>query len=117
MSASSALLSGVGGLRKTVQRAMRTNKKLRLPYVDLGAIYLQQKNYKEAEANLRQAVALEPEQPDAHYQLGRLYQATGKTAESAKELAKVRELHEKADSLVGKMSKAPPALDPTESKP
>ena len=100
-----------------LQSAIHANKNLRLPYVDLGAIYLQQKNYKDAEANLRQAVALEPTQPDAHYQLGRLYQVTGKPAEATKELAKVRELHEKADSLVAKMPTSPPALDPAESKP
>ncbi|MGA2103216.1 MAG: tetratricopeptide repeat protein, partial [Candidatus Sulfotelmatobacter sp.] len=89
---------------------------LRIAYVDLGAIDLQQKNYKDAEAALVKAVSLEPDQPDAHYQLGRLYQALGKTADAEKELHKVRELHEKADSLVGKMSSSPPALNPAETQ-
>ena len=40
---------------------------------------MQQKNYKDAEAALLRAVALDPALPDAHYQLGRLYQAVGKT--------------------------------------
>jgi Tfp pilus assembly protein PilF len=72
--------------------------------VDLGAIYLQQKQYKEAKAALAQAVALDPNQPDAHYQLGRLYQAQGNSAAAAAELSKVRELHAKADqALAGKM--------------
>jgi hypothetical protein len=49
-------------------------------------------------------VKLDPGQPDAHYQLGRLYQATGKKADAERELAKVRELHQKADEgLAGKM--------------
>ena len=64
-----------------------------------------------------QAVALEPNQPDAHYQLGRLYQALGKPAEAEKELQKVRELHEKADEgVASKMSASPPALNPVETK-
>ena len=77
---------------------------------------MQQKNYKDAEAALSKAVALEPEQPDAHYQLGRLYQAQGKRADAEKELRKVRELHEKADSLAGKMGSAPPPVDLKENQ-
>ncbi len=87
-----------------LQRAIKANKDLRVAYVDLGAIYLQQKNYKDAQAAISKAIALEPDQPDAHYQLGRLYQATGRSTEAEKELHKVRELREKADSLVGKIS-------------
>ena len=99
-----------------LQRAVRAKKDLRIVYVDLGAIYLQQKKYKEAESALSNAVALEPKQPDAHYQLGRLYQALGKTAEAEKELHKVHELHEKQDSLVGKMPPSPAVLNPMEPK-
>jgi len=56
-------------------------------------------------------VELDPAQPDAHYRLGRVYQAIGNAAESQKEFAKVRELHEKADEpLASKMSAAPPPL-------
>jgi hypothetical protein len=62
-------------------------------------------------------VTLDPELPDAHYQLSRLYQATGKPADAEKELHKVQELHKKAeDSLVGKISTAPPALNPSEAR-
>jgi TolA-binding protein len=62
-------------------------------------------------------VALDPSLPDAHYQLGRLYQAQGKTTDAKKELHKVQELHKKAeDSLVGKISSSPPPLDPLEDK-
>ncbi len=100
-----------------VQRAMSAQKNLRIVYVDLGAIYMQQKNYKDAQPALLHAVALDPTLPDAHYQLGRLYQAMGKTAEAEKELHKVQELHEKAeDSLVGKISSSPPALNPSEAQ-
>ena len=83
---------------------MSAQKDLRIAYVDLGAIYLQQKQYKEAKAALDRAIALDPNQADAHYQLGRLYQAQGNAAAAATELSKVRELHAKADqALAGKM--------------
>ena len=96
---------------------MSAQKNLRIVYVDLGAIYMQQKNYKEAQPALLHAVALDPDIPDAHYQLGRLYQAVGKPAEAEKELHKVQELHKKAeDSLVGKISSSPPALNPSEAR-
>jgi hypothetical protein len=46
-----------------------------------------------------------------------LYQAQGKTADAAKELHTVQELHKKAEqSLVGKMSSSPPPLNPSEQK-
>jgi tetratricopeptide (TPR) repeat protein len=62
-------------------------------------------------------VALDPALPDAHYQLGRLYQAIGKPADAEKELHKVQELHKKAeDSLAGKISSSPPALNPSEAR-
>jgi tetratricopeptide (TPR) repeat protein len=92
---------------------MQGNHDLRIVYVDLGALYMQQKNYKEAQAALFRAVALNPDLPDAHYQLGRLYQAIGNTADAEKELGKVRELHENAEeSLVGKMPASQPPSNP-----
>jgi tetratricopeptide (TPR) repeat protein len=62
-----------------------------------GSVLIQKKQYPEAIVALRRAVELDPAQPDAHYRLGRAYQAMGKAAESQKEFAKVRELHEKSD--------------------
>ena len=68
-------------------------------------------------AALLRAVALDPAQPDAHYQLGLLYQALGKPAEAEKELHKVQELHKKAeDSLLGEMPSSSNALNCTETK-
>ena len=96
---------------------MSAQKNLRIVYVDLGAIYMQQKNYKDAQTALLRAVALDPALPDAHYQLGRLYQAQGKPADAERELHKVQELHKQAeDSLVGKISSSPPALNPSQPR-
>ena len=68
--------------------------RLRGPGRDLSAA----EKLQRGEAAFLSAVALDPAQPDAHYQLGRLYQALGKTADAEKELHKVRELHEKAET-------------------
>jgi tetratricopeptide (TPR) repeat protein len=78
---------------------------------------MQQKKYKEAQAALLRAVALDPAQQDAHYQLGRLYQSLGKTDLAKNELLKVQKLHKEAeDNLVGKISASPPALNTSEEK-
>ncbi len=55
---------------------------------------------------LQRAVQLDPSQPDAHYRLGRVYQAIGNKGEAEKEFAKTRELHQKADAAV--MVRMPP---------
>jgi tetratricopeptide (TPR) repeat protein len=96
-----------------LKRADGVEKDLRIVYLDLAAIYMQQKDYKNAQTALLQAVAVDPALPDAHYQLGRLYFTLGKTADAEKEFRKVRELHDQADeSVAGKISAAPPALNP-----
>jgi tetratricopeptide (TPR) repeat protein len=96
---------------KFLRKALQSRKDIRIAHLDLGAILTQQGRFEEAIAELRRAVELDPEQPDAHYRLGRVYQASGKQAASQKEFAKVRELHEKAEEDVArKMSAAPPPL-------
>jgi Flp pilus assembly protein TadD len=65
-------------LKKSVQLA----PDLRVAYMDLGAVFTQQKNYIEAIDAFQHALKLDPEQPDAHYRLARLYQLTGKKTES-----------------------------------
>ena len=100
-----------------LQRAIKANKNYRFAYVEMGAIHLAQKNYKEAEPAILEAVKLDPSEPDAHYQLGRLYQALGRKAEAEQELKKTRELREKADqSVAGKMPKPAPDMKSIENK-
>lgn len=94
-------------------KAVSEKNDIRLAYIDMGAVLIQQKQYPEAVAALRRAVELDPAQPDAHYRLGRAYQAMGKATESQKEFAKVRELHEKSDEPLSlKISASPPPLAP-----
>ena len=94
-----------------LRKAVSEKSDIRLAYMDMGAVFMQQKQYADAVVALRRAVELDPAQPDAHYRLGRAYQAMGKTVESQKQFAKVRELHEKSDEpLAMKISSSPPPL-------
>jgi Flp pilus assembly protein TadD len=99
-----------------LQRAIQANQNLRIAYLDLGAIYIADKNYKEAETALLKAAKLDPGQPDAHYQLGRLYQLSGRKADADRELRKVRELHEKADHAVADKMPAASDVKPAKDK-
>jgi Tfp pilus assembly protein PilF len=80
---------------------------LRVAYLDLGVVLMEQKHYPEAMAALQTAIKLDPTRPDAHFRLGRLYQALGNAPEAEREFAKVRELHEKEDDVASKMGKPP----------
>ena len=64
------------------------------------------------EIMLQRAEKLDPTEPDAHFRLGRVYQAMGKKDASQGEFAKVRELHEKADDVASKMSVPAPPVPP-----
>jgi tetratricopeptide (TPR) repeat protein len=96
-----------------LQKVVKQRNDIRIAYVDLGAILTQQKRYAEALAALQQAVKLDPAQPDGHFRLGRLYQATGDMPAAQKEFATVRELHEKQNEDVSSKMPAPkPQLPP-----
>lgn len=88
-----------------LRKATILNGKLRLAFVDMGVILTEQQKYEEALAALKHAEKLDDLQPDVHYRLGRLYQAMGKTAEAQREMARVKELHEKdEEDLARKMN-------------
>jgi tetratricopeptide (TPR) repeat protein len=98
-----------------LEKAVAANKDLRIAYVNLGAALMQKKQYEEAMKALRRAITLDPLQPDAHFRLGRLYQAMGNKAAAQKEFAKVRELQQQKveEDIVHTMSAAPPPLPGT----
>jgi tetratricopeptide (TPR) repeat protein len=86
---------------------------LRVAYLDLGTVLAEQKQYTDAISAFQRAIALDPNEPDAHYRLGRVYRTMGRMAESEKEFAKVKSIHQKTeDDLVRKMSPSPPTLGP-----
>ena len=92
-----------------LRKAVQARNDIRVAYIDIGAILMQQKQYEDATTALRRAVALDPAQPDAHYRLGQLYRAIGNTAAAQAEFGKVHELHEKADEGVASKMPVSPA--------
>jgi cytochrome c-type biogenesis protein CcmH/NrfG len=95
-----------------LEKSVKARDDIRIAYLDMGAILLDLKRFAEAVTALQHAEKLDPTEPDVHFRLGRVYQAMGDKAASAKEFAMVRELHQKADDVASKMSIAPPALNP-----
>ncbi len=77
---------------KLLRTAAQLQDNVRLAYMDIGGILVDQKQYAEALSALRHAVKLDPTQPDAHFRLGHVYQLMGNSAAAEKEFAKVREL-------------------------
>lgn len=96
-----------------LNKAIQLQSDIRLAYIDLGIVLSEQNKYKDAIADFRKAVELDPGQPDAHYRLARAYQALGEKNEAEKEFARVQRLRQELDNrLTPKMSSAPPALQP-----
>ena len=94
--------------RSFLRKAVQARNDIRVAYVDMGAILIQQEQHKDALTALRRAVVLDPAQPDAHYRLGQLYRTMGNTTAAQVEFNKVHELHEKADEgVASKMSVSP----------
>lgn len=71
---------------------------MRLAHLDLGILLSSGTDKAGAERHLREAIRLDPEKTEAHYQLGRLLRATGREPEAAAEFAKVKELGNKQES-------------------
>ncbi len=90
-----------------LKKATELRNDIRVAYLDIGAILLEQKKYPDALDALLHAEKLDPAQPDAHYRLARLYRAVGNAAAAKREFAKVAELQEKTEELVPKMSPPP----------
>jgi tetratricopeptide (TPR) repeat protein len=80
-----------------LNKALQASRKLRIVYLDLSKIYMQQNKRAEEIDALKHAIAIDPTQPDAHYRLARAYQATGKEAEARAEFAKSKELRPKPE--------------------
>jgi len=97
-----------------LNQAVKLKDDIRIAYLDLGTILMQQKQNKEALAALLRAEKLGPEQPEAHYRLARLYREMGNAGASQKEFERVRALHEKTEGDVGSKMAAPtPSLPPS----
>jgi tetratricopeptide (TPR) repeat protein len=100
-----------------LQKSIQSRNDIRMAALDLGVVLAQLRRYAELAAALKQAIAMDPAQPDAHYRLGRVYQQMGRQAESQQEFARVRELRQRADEdMVRKLASRPPVPGSQESK-
>ena len=94
-----------------LNQAIQLRSDVRIAYIDLGVLAAEEKKYEDAVAAFRKAIALDPNEPDAHYRLSQAYKALGRTAEAEKEFKLVQRLHQQSDTnLTPKMSGAPPPV-------
>ena len=95
--------------RRYLQRAIEQNDAIRLAYLDMGILNAGARQNAEAEANFKRAIAMDPGDPEAHWRLGRLFQAMGDKTQADAELAKVKLLHQRKDqkdqALAGMMTR------------
>ena len=98
-----------------LEQAVAIREDLRIAQLDRGVLLTQKKAYPEALTALKRAEQLDPGNPEVHYRLARLYQATGDVPMAQKEFAKVQQLHRKseedmADQMTGaKTGNRPPS--------
>jgi tetratricopeptide (TPR) repeat protein len=76
----------------TFQNLLKSNPQHAPSYVKLGGILVRQHQYEEAQRDLEQAVSLDPNSAQAHYQLGVVLRRMGKSAESETQFAESRRL-------------------------
>jgi tetratricopeptide (TPR) repeat protein len=74
-----------------LETAIRAKPNLWLIHQQLGKAYLLQKNYPKSEAELKKALAIDLD-GTAHYQLGVLYRAEGKSDAAAVEFEAARKI-------------------------
>lgn len=92
-----------------LKKATEQSHPNRLAFIDLASIYTNQKRYPEAAKVLKGAIAIDSKESDLHYQLARLYQTMGDSANAAKEFATVRTLRKSDDEdLAHKMAPIAP---------
>jgi tetratricopeptide (TPR) repeat protein len=77
-------------------------------HLDLGIVNAEAGHKQEALGEFKTAIALKPDQVNAHWRLGRLYRSMGKTAEANAEFERSRSLNKTADErLLKVMSRVP----------
>jgi len=76
----------------TFQNLLKSNPQHAPSYVKLGGILVRQHQYEEAHRDLEQALSLDPNSVEAHYQLGVVLRRMGKPAESETQFQESRRL-------------------------
>jgi tetratricopeptide (TPR) repeat protein len=88
-----------------LNKAIALDAALELPHLDLGILAADADRNPEALQEFQTAVRLAPDDVNVHFRLGRLYRATGRTAEAKSEFEKTSSLHKATnDALLERMS-------------
>ena len=96
-----------------LDKALSIDPSVRIAHLDLGIVFAQDEQYDRAIAAFKEAIRLDDSKTDAHFRLARVYKEAGKPAESAAELAIVRQLREqKTNDSLQKVTGHPPELQP-----
>lgn len=96
-----------------LDKAVSLDPSVRIAHLDLGIFFAQAKLYDRAIQAFREAIRLDDSKTDAHFRLARVYKEAGMPAESAAELAIVRQLREqKNEDSLQKVTGHAPALPP-----
>jgi tetratricopeptide (TPR) repeat protein len=91
-----------------LMKAVKLPDPPRIAFVDIGIVYTEQKRNADALSAFQRAIAMDPEEVDAHWRLARLYASTGRQKEAQAEFARVNELHHQKDEpLATKMAPLP----------
>ncbi|MGA3026431.1 MAG: tetratricopeptide repeat protein [Bryobacteraceae bacterium] len=80
--------------RPLLEKALAIDPSIHIERLDLGIVYAEDKQYDRAIAEFKEAIRLDDARPDAHLQLARVYQQTGKAADAEAEMAILRKLRE-----------------------
>jgi Flp pilus assembly protein TadD len=75
-----------------LHRALELDSNIRLAHLDMGILLAARNDSGPAEVHFREAIRINPANPDAHYRLGRLWLAEGREDEANAEFATVKKL-------------------------
>jgi tetratricopeptide (TPR) repeat protein len=95
-----------------LDKALSIDQGVRIAHLDLGIVFAQDKKLDRAIAAFKEAIRLDGSKTDAHFRLAHVYKEAGKPAESAAELAIVRQLREQKSESLDKVTGHPPELQP-----
>ncbi len=91
--------------RAMLEQAAVLDDSIPIVHLDLGILDAGARQDASARKQFERAIALAPDDADAHYRLARLYQAEGRTVDAKAQLAVVTRLHEaRHESLIEKIS-------------
>ncbi|MGB7189772.1 MAG: tetratricopeptide repeat protein [Acidobacteriaceae bacterium] len=93
--------------RPILERAMRLNPRLELPYLDLGILDAAAGRKENALGDFKAALRVNPNDVQIHWRMARLYQSMGRREEAKVEFAKTKNLNKVADqSVLNKLNEA-----------